>query len=172
MFIKPASEDEGERDEQDGFISSERPQHRPACNGCRRPATALCQFSCLGRTRTDERPASRDGTRQRRSGTLIGDATARRPRRRVWRGTLFQRAMNPLAIRPGQGRSAFRPVDPSGPVFSSQCVRTGEPNPDGCGRKACTFFLDIPVPNHSEGMVELVGIEPTTPCLQSRCSPS
>ncbi len=97
------------------------------------------------RTRTDERPASRDGTRQQRSGMLIGDATARRPRRRVWRGTLFQRAMNPLAIRPGQGRSAFRPVDPSGPVFSSQCVRTGEPNPDGRGRKACTFFLDIPV---------------------------
>ena len=175
MFIKPASEDEGERDEQDGFISSERPQHRPACNGCRRPATALCQFSCLGRTRTDERPASRDGSRQRRSGTLIGDA-------------------NELESSPAPGMA--RTVDPAGDEPSGDPPRT-EPIPLAEARSFRTrllftmcqnrrtgprwvwpqsfaFFLDIPNRRHlpSKGMVELVGIEPTTPCLQSRCSPS
>ena len=57
-------------------------------------------------------------------------------RRRVWREPSIQRAMNPLAIRPGQNRSPLRRLSPSGPVFSSRCVRTGEPDPVGSGRKA------------------------------------
>jgi hypothetical protein len=33
-----------------------------------------------------------------------------------------------------------------------------------------TFTANAPVPNKGGGMVELSGIEPLTPCLQSRCS--
>jgi hypothetical protein len=32
-------------------------------------------------------------------------------------------------------------------------------------------FLRAPL-HHCNAVVELIGIEPTTPCLQSRCSPS
>ena len=38
----------------------------------------------------------------------------------------------------------------------------------------CLYFLSLssPANRHLEEMVELTGIEPVTPCLQSRCSPS
>lgn len=57
------------------------------------------------------------------------------------------------------------------------CSTTGEPNQKVTAANLASF-LDIPL-HRSEAqgapqgrVVELVGIEPTTPCLQSRCSPS
>ena len=38
---------------------------------------------------------------------------------------------------------------------------------------AATLFCGMGSRDHStRGLVELIGIEPTTPCLQSRCSPN
>ena len=89
----------------------------------------------------------------------------------------IQKAMNLLALCPGQDPSSAsqRQSDPSGPVFSSHCHQNRRPDPMVTAAKPClSSWIGIPhVSRHSrEGMVELVGIEPTTPCLQSRCSPS
>ena len=72
---------------------------------------------------------------------------------------------------------------PSGPVFSSQCqqnrqtlrsqsstrLQTFSSSLDDCAAIARLFHLAEP---SGSSVVEPVGIEPTTPCLQSRCSPS
>ncbi len=65
-------------------------------------------------------------------------------------------------------------------IFSLRCIRTGKrqkSNAIGFFYKDDMIFRKPPSASERQrrvrkGMVELVGIEPTTPCLQSRCSPS
>ena len=52
--------------------------------------------------------------------------------------------------------------------YSSRCSMFSAPG-DAQHRTACSFAL--PATGHQD-LVELTGIEPVTPCLQSRCSPS
>ncbi len=60
-----------ERDDHERFILFEPCKHRPACNGCRRPAAWLLPIPPRARGGTGERPASRDEPQGRRSGTPI-----------------------------------------------------------------------------------------------------
>ena len=91
----------------------------------------------------------------------------------------------PKSVRPGGQVYDMRSLR-SHPdkIFSLRCIRTGTRQKsraigffhkdDMCDPKAVFSELSIlRAPKaHQEDMVELVGIEPTTPCLQSRCSPS
>src|SRR5688572_5086220 len=54
------------------------------------------------------------------------------------------------------------------PVFN--CQRTLDREDRQYARKGCVRTADAR--DSSAELVELIGIEPTTPCLQSRCSPS
>ncbi len=42
----------------------------------------------------------------------------------------------------------------------------------GCGSYRIRLRARAPAPHHTKNLVELTGIEPVTPWLQTRCSPS
>ena len=54
-------------------------------------------------------------------------------------------------------------------IFSSRFLQE---QPRARPRANCCFLEDRIRPTHQKEVVELSGIEPLTPCLQSRCSPS
>ena len=129
---------ETERGQLGRLSSSDTANIGPRATGGRRPAAASSQFLEPWSPRTGERPASRDGSRQRRSGTLIGDNKARTAKLPG-----MARTVDPAGDEPPGSPPRTEPntrlaaaLDPSGPVFSSRCVRTGEPDPVGSGRKA------------------------------------
>ena len=80
------------------------------------------------------------------------------------------------AIRPTQVPA--RPRKPKRPTQSSdpQCQTTIATGPQGRGKaylpKADDPCTDPGIRYPMPELVEVIGLEPTTPCLQSRCSPS
>ena len=98
-----------------------------------------------------------------------------------------RRAMNPAARCSRRNRIRKTPHmapashDPSGPVFSSLCHQNRQTAHQHSLQTLSSSWMANPAAptmgTHKQGtshsrMVEPVGIEPTTLCLQSRCSPS
>ena len=119
------------------------------------------QFTCV----RSLRPASRDMSDDARSGNTNPAILSEDPTRRSNPTTMI--ASGQARIRCGQSRH----------IFSSRCIRTGK-NQKVLAKLAFLKRMSLVVyqlpsnrtQNHQ--MVELSGIEPLTPCLQSRCSPS
>jgi hypothetical protein len=71
---------------------------------------------------------------------------------------------------PGHNRRSGRLLSETPPA--SQFQRTKMPIAVASPRYACSELDPESRSPHSPNMVEVIGLEPTTPCLQSRCSPS
>jgi hypothetical protein len=112
-----------------------------------------------GRSCPARRRASATGTFDRPGTSLHSGPSAPFPRQRTAR-----------TARPGAPRSFVNPY--------SRCPTSRTGTPEGTAARTL-FFHEEPPPiprpaTHPRGrrLVEADGIEPTTPCLQSRCSPS
>ena len=170
MTIRSAPKEPTERDGHARFILESHANPGSACNAIPDPAAWLQPaHRPLAERRPAKRPASRDEPQGRRSGTPIHREGAVRS----------SRAMNPPGGDPRtEPRSASRLrtilQDPSSlHLFKNRQT-------SGPMTRAATSLLSswithptiLTTQPHKTGVVELVGIEPTTPCLQSRCSPS
>lgn len=166
-------------------------KHETACNSSSRPAAVSSQH---------ERPYKKHPCRQKDQlpETEPNDGGQAHQSRRVAylspdsqppAGTPVstRRAMNPPARRSRRNRihkpQQMPPAshDPSGPVFSSLCHQNRQTAHQHSLQTLSSSWMANPAAptmgTHKQGtshsrMVEPVGIEPTTLCLQSRCSPS
>jgi hypothetical protein len=150
--------------------------------------SALLELRRAARLQPVIRPASRDQIRCRavrqRQSDRASDAIPKNGEQRTIQSdrlpTYLQSLTHLRPARPSKGSSgkgsdapSFRPehLEASRSIFSSQCRQ----NRHQAIRPMQTLFLQrifclaLSTPS---ALVELSGIEPLTPCLQSRCSPS
>ena len=168
MTIRSTPKEPTERDGHARFILESHANPGSACNAIPDPAAWLQPaHRPLAERRPAKRPASRDEPQGRRSGTPI-----HKDHPLVRAGDEPPRQVDRTEPHPPLGSH-----DPSGSVFSSLVQEQADIRSDD---QSCNLMLPswithptiLTTQPHRTGVVELVGIEPTTPCLQSRCSPS
>ena len=150
--------------------------------------SALSELRRAARLQPVIRPASRDQIRCRavrqRQSDRASDAIPKNGEQRTIQSdrlpTYLQSLTHLRPARPSKGSSgkgsdapSFRPehLEASRSIFSSQCRQNRhqaiQPMQTCISSKDICLALSTP-----SALVELSGIEPLTPCLQSRCSPS
>ena len=149
--------------------------------------SALLELRRAARLQPVIRPASRDQIRCRavrqRQSDPSSEASRRMPTTNgperqasfLLQSLTWLRSARPSSSSPGKGSDAQgisqKHLEASRSIFSSQCRQNRHqafrPMQTCISSKDICLALSTP-----SALVELSGIEPLTPCLQSRCSPS